>query len=88
MILLILQDKTVFRASQPEPQVIASAIAAIAYRITTIKLKSLSPLDATTIPWITMICTRPIFYLVPVIEALSVVVGIGQYPEEKIIRAA
>ncbi|KAG2149928.1 hypothetical protein BD769DRAFT_366933 [Suillus cothurnatus] len=32
MILLILQDKTVFSASQPEPQVIASAIAAIAYQ--------------------------------------------------------
>ncbi|KAG2355272.1 hypothetical protein BDR07DRAFT_1474120 [Suillus spraguei] len=65
-------DKTVFSRSYPEPQVIAETIAA-----------SLPPLDAMTNPCITMVGTRPIFYLVLVTEALSSAVGTGQYPEAK-----
>lgn len=34
-----------------------------------------------TIPCITMVGTRPIFYLVPVTKALSNAVATGQYPE-------
>ncbi|KAG2365308.1 hypothetical protein BDR07DRAFT_1399148 [Suillus spraguei] len=72
MILLVLQDdKTVFSRSYPEPQVIAEAIA-----IT-------PPLDAMTILCITMVGTRPIFYLVPVTEALSNVVALASIPKLK-----
>ncbi|KAG2353871.1 hypothetical protein BDR07DRAFT_1431624 [Suillus spraguei] len=62
-------DKTIFSRSYPEPQVIAEAIAANDPQIT-------PPLDAMTIPCITMVGTRPIFYLVPVTEALSNAVAI------------
>ncbi|KAG2352559.1 hypothetical protein BDR07DRAFT_835242 [Suillus spraguei] len=84
MILLVLQeDKTVFGRSYPEPQVIAEAIAAYQYNNEKRLLRSLPPLDAMTIPCITMVGTRPIFYLVPVTEALSNAVATGQYPEAK-----
>ncbi|KAG2367865.1 hypothetical protein BDR07DRAFT_1605858 [Suillus spraguei] len=84
MILLVLQeDKTVFSRSYPEPQVIAEAIAAYQYNNEKRLLRSLPPLDAMTIPCITMVGTRPIFYLVPVTEALSNAVATGQYPEAK-----
>ncbi|KAG2359180.1 hypothetical protein BDR07DRAFT_1361387 [Suillus spraguei] len=77
MILLVLQDdKTVFSRSYPEPQVIAEAIAAYQDNNEKRILRSLPPLDAMTIPCITMVGTRPIFYLVPVTEALSNAVAI------------
>ncbi|KAG2354161.1 hypothetical protein BDR07DRAFT_1430313 [Suillus spraguei] len=42
-----------------------------------------SPLDAMTIPCITMVGTRPIFYLVPVTEALSSAVALASIPKLK-----
>jgi hypothetical protein len=41
----------------------------------------LAILDAMAIPCITMVGTRPTFYLVPVTRALSTAVVTGQYPE-------
>ncbi|KAG2356472.1 hypothetical protein BDR07DRAFT_1423149 [Suillus spraguei] len=77
MILLVLQDdKTVFSRSYPEPQVIAEAIAANGS-------SDHSPLDVMTIPCITMVGTRPIFYLVPVTEALSNAVALASIPKLK-----
>jgi len=82
MILLVLQeDKTIFNLTQPEPQVIAEAIAAYQYNNKKCQTRGLPTLDAMTIPGITMVGTRPTFYLVPVTQALSVAVVTGQYPE-------
>jgi hypothetical protein len=68
MILLVLQeDKTIFNSTQPEPQ--------------KRQTRGLPTLDAMTIPCITMVGTRPTFYLVPVTQALSIAVVTGQYPE-------
>ncbi|KAH9970040.1 hypothetical protein BGW80DRAFT_1461651 [Lactifluus volemus] len=79
-VLLILQeDKTIF--SQPEPQVIANAIAAYQYNNLQRGTRGLPALDAMTIPCITMAGTRPTFYLVPVTQALSIAVVTGQYPQ-------
>ncbi|KAG2354474.1 hypothetical protein BDR07DRAFT_1474378 [Suillus spraguei] len=76
-------DKIVFSRSYPEPQVIAETIAAYQYNNEKRLLDHSPPLDAMTNPCITMVGTRPIFYLVLVTEALSSAVGTGQYPEAK-----
>jgi hypothetical protein len=82
MILLLFQeDKTIFNSIHPEPQVIAEAIAAYQYNNEKRQTRGLASLDAMTIPCITMVGTRPTFYLVPVTQALSVAVVTGQYPE-------
>ena len=81
MILLILQeDKTVFNISDPEPQVIAEAIAAYQYNNNKRERRGLAVLDEMIFPCITMVGTRPTFYLVPVNQALSDAVTTGQYP--------
>ncbi|KAH9970008.1 hypothetical protein BGW80DRAFT_623521 [Lactifluus volemus] len=80
-ILLILQeDKTLFNGSDPEPQVIAEAIAAYQHNNTKRQKERLPTLDTMIIPCITMVGTRPTFYLVPVSRALSTAVMNGQYP--------
>jgi len=82
IILLVLQeDKTIFDSTRPEPQVIADAIAAYQYNNEKRQTRGLPALDAMTIPCITMVGTRPTFYLVPVTRALSVAVVTGQYTE-------
>ena len=71
MALLILQeDKMVLNSSQPEPQVIAQAIAAYQHNNEQRIVEGLPTLDAMTIPCITMDGTRPTFYLVPVTQEL------------------
>jgi hypothetical protein len=81
MILLVLQeDKTIFNRSDPEAQVIAEAIAAYQYNNRKRQQMGMHPLDAMTIPCITMVGTRPIFYLVPVTKSLGDAVITGQWP--------
>lgn len=81
-VLLVLQaDKSAFNACQPEPEVIAGAIAAYQNNNQRRLLRALPPIDAMTIPCITMVGTRPTFYLVPVTKVLSTAVETGQYPE-------
>ena len=64
----------------PDPQVIASAIAAFQYN-NSIRTRLGKPeLGSATIPCIAMIGTRPIFYTVNVTEELSEAVLAGQYP--------
>ena len=63
-----------------EPQVIAEAIATFQYN-NRIRARLGEPeLNSMTIPCITMIGTRPIFYLVPVTRELSQAVATAQYP--------
>jgi hypothetical protein len=79
-ILLVVQnDKTDFNPSDPEAQLIVEAIAAYQYNNQKRQSMDLHPLDMMTIPCITMIGTRPIFYLVPVTKALSDAVVTGQW---------
>ena len=81
-ILLVLQeDKPVFNSSGPEPQVIAEAIAAYQHNNERRQRMGLSTLSTMTVPCITIIGTRPTFYLVPVTEELSDAVITGQWPE-------
>ena len=83
IILLILRDdKPAFNdLEQPEPQVIAEAIAAYQHNNRKRQTRGLPILDAMTIPCITMVGRRPTFYLVPVTKALSTAVVTGQYPK-------
>jgi hypothetical protein len=81
-ILLILQkDKTIFNPSNPEPQVIAEAIAAYQHNNERRAGMGLPTLNTMTVPCITMVGTRPTFYLVPVTRELSDAVTTGQWPE-------
>jgi hypothetical protein len=83
MILLILQeDKMVFNSSNPEYQVVAEAIAAYQYNNEKRERRGMATLDKMIFPCITMVGTRPTFYLVPVNRALSDAVATGQYPPE------
>ena len=81
LILLVLQeDKSNFNDSDPEPQVIAEAIAAYQNNNDRRIRMHLPRLHSMTIPCITMVGTRPTFYLVPVTQDLSNAVSSGQYP--------
>ncbi|KAK2460093.1 hypothetical protein APHAL10511_007891 [Amanita phalloides] len=79
LVLLVLQgERTIF--SDPEAQVIAEAIAVYQHNNMKRQRVGVLPLDAMTVPCITMVGTRPTFYLVPVTKALSDTVINGQLP--------
>jgi hypothetical protein len=83
MILLVVQeDKPDFSPADPEPQVIAEAIATFQYNNRKRKELGLPTLDTMIIPCIIMVGTRPFFYKVPVTEKLSDCVSSGQYPSQ------
>ena len=83
MILLVVQeDKTVFSSSDPEPQIIAEAIATFQHNNRKRVDIGLPQLDTMTIPCITMVGTRPIFYQIPVTMQLSDCVATGQFPPQ------
>jgi hypothetical protein len=79
-----LADKRLSSLKEPEPQVIAEAIAAFAannkVRVTSLNL---APLAAATFPAITMVGTSPIFYKITVTAQLSTAVQQGTYPEHE-----
>ena len=80
-ILLILQDKLLPSLKDPEPQVVAKAIAAFGennkIRETSLNLP---PLDAITFPVISMIGAKFIFYKITVTNHLYTGVQLGRYP--------
>jgi len=80
ILLVVQEDKTTVSARDPEAQVIAEAIATFQYNNRTRARLGQHELDTMTIPCITMIGTRPIFYLVPVTQGLSQAVATAQYP--------
>jgi len=80
ILLVVQEDKTAVSVRDPEPQVIAEAIAAFQSN-NRIRARLGEPqLNSMTIPCITMVGTRPIFYLVPVTRELSEAVATAQYP--------
>jgi hypothetical protein len=79
ILLVVQEDKTTVSVRDPEPQVIAEAIATFQCN-NRIRARLGEPeLDSMTIPCIAMIGTRPIFYLVPVTRELSEAVATAQY---------
>ena len=83
MILLVVQaEKATFSSSNPEPQIIAEAIAAFQHNNQKRVEFNLPQLDMMTIPCITMVGTRPFFYQVPVTRQLSDCVATGQFPSQ------
>jgi hypothetical protein len=80
ILLIVQEDKTIFNNSDPEPQVIAEAIAAFQSNNRARQDRHLHMLDKMTIPCIIMVGTLPTFYLVPVTEELSNAVSLGRYP--------
>jgi hypothetical protein len=83
MILLVVQeDKTAFSSSDPEPQIIAEAIATFQHNNRKRVDLDLPQLDTMTIPCITMVGTRPFFYQIPVTQQLSNCVATGQFSSQ------
>ena len=83
MILLVVQeDKTAFFSKDPEPQIIAEAIATFQHNNRKRTDLDLPQLDIMTIPCITMVGTRPFFYQIPVTQQLSSCVATGQFPSQ------
>lgn len=82
-ILSLLQgDKRLTSMSDPEPQVIAGAIAAFALNnLKRGRSLNLPPRDTFMYPALVMVGTTPIFYKIAVTAALSKAVQTGTYPE-------
>lgn len=80
MILLVVQEA--INTSNHEPQVIAAAIATFQHNNRKRTDLDLPPLDMMTIPCITMVETKPMFYQVPVTSELSNSIVTGQYPSQ------
>jgi hypothetical protein len=80
LLLLVQEDKRMTSAKDPEPQVIAEAIAAFQENNKIRKDYGLDPFNEMKIPCITMVGTFPRFYLVPVTIELSNCVKTSQYP--------
>lgn len=79
-ILLVAKEETTFSFHDPEPKVIAAAIATFQYNNRTRAQLGQPELDSMTIPCVVTTGTRPIFYLVPVTQELSTAVITAQYP--------
>ncbi|KAM6502553.1 hypothetical protein JOM56_002530 [Amanita muscaria] len=79
-ILLVVQEETTFSFHDPEPKVIAAAIATFQYNNCTRAQLGQPELNLMTIPCIVITGTRPTFYLVPVTQELSTAVATSQYP--------
>jgi hypothetical protein len=82
-ILLVVQPTVSIR--DPDPQVVAIAIATFQCNNRTRARLGETELDSMTIPCIATIGTRPIFYLVPVTRELSEAVVTAQYPHSSTI---
>ena len=80
ILLVLIEDRTLSNRTDGEAQVIAEAIATFQFNNGNHKEHSLDPLNAMTIPAITMTGTRPTFFLVPVTSELSNTVITGQHP--------
>lgn len=84
ILLLLQEDKRLTSMKDPEPQVIAEAIAAFAMNnMTRERHLNLQPRDVITFPALTMVGTTPAFYKITVTSALSKAVQTGTYPKLK-----
>ncbi|KAH9047120.1 hypothetical protein EDB84DRAFT_1673734 [Lactarius hengduanensis] len=82
ILLLLQEDKILTSMKDPEPQVIAEAIAAFALNNRKRERDlNLPPCNSNMFPCITMAGTTPVFYKITVTAALSKAVQTGTYPE-------
>ncbi|PPQ86429.1 hypothetical protein CVT25_008087 [Psilocybe cyanescens] len=82
-LLLVQEDKRVASYEDPEPQVIAEAIAAFYQNNLRRRLSGLQPLAFKYIPAIAMIDTAPVFYRIPVTTMLLDALATASYPQEE-----
>ena len=82
MLLLVVEDKAHLGGFDPEPHVVAAAIAVFAYNNRLRAQRGLAASQAKTIPAIAVKGTMPIFYKVPVTTALVDAVASGTWPVE------
>jgi hypothetical protein len=84
ILLLLQEDKRLTSMKDPEPQVIAEAIAAFALNNRKRERDLNLPLcNSIMFPCLTMVCTSPIFYKITVTAALSKAVQTGSFPERE-----
>ncbi|KAG2130536.1 hypothetical protein BD769DRAFT_635695 [Suillus cothurnatus] len=83
IVYIIQENKTTKNSHDPEPQLIAEAIAAFQNNNNIRQGMGLDSLDKITLPCITMVGTRVTFYLVPVTDELNNAVVYGTYPESE-----
>ncbi|KAH9047116.1 hypothetical protein EDB84DRAFT_1462794 [Lactarius hengduanensis] len=82
ILLLLQEDKILTSMKDPEPQVIAEAIAAFALNNRKRERDlNLPPCNTIMFPCITMAGTTPVFYKTTITAALSKAVQTGTYPE-------
>ncbi|KXN65745.1 hypothetical protein CONCODRAFT_44302 [Conidiobolus coronatus NRRL 28638] len=86
ILLLLQEDKSHISRKDPEPQLVAEAIAAFQYNNKTrVKELQLSPVSEYIFPCITLIGTVPTFYKIKVTIDLSNAVRYGIFPHEQTI---
>jgi len=79
-LLLVQEDKRHLETVDPEPQLIAKAIAAVQSNNRTRNLSGLEPLNIKVMAGITMTGTSPTFFKIPVTLELIEAVQRGEYP--------
>lgn len=79
-LLVVQENKQHLETADPEPQLIAEAIAAVQSNNRTRNLVGLDPLDIKVMAGITMTGTSPTFFKIPVTLELIEAVQRGQYP--------
>ncbi|KAK0222059.1 hypothetical protein IW262DRAFT_1377971 [Armillaria fumosa] len=86
ILLLIQEDKRHMENKDPEPQLIAEAIAAFqANNDKRTRVLGQDPLAHKIMPGITMTGTSPVFYKIPVTAELADSVSMGQYPPTRTV---
>ncbi|KAK2464807.1 hypothetical protein APHAL10511_003225 [Amanita phalloides] len=86
ILLLVQEDKRHLDGSDPEPQLIAEAIAAFYNNNNTrVRALGLPTLQNKVIPGITMKGTMPTFYKIPITTELVRAVQLGEYPAHETV---
>jgi hypothetical protein len=80
ILLPVQEDKRHLEEVDPEPQLIAEAIAAFQHNNTRLQRIGLQPIQAKTFPGITMIGSTPTFYKINDTQDLIDAVETAQYP--------
>ena len=81
ILLLVQEDKRHKERKDPEPQLIAAAIAAFqANNTRRTRVLGQDAIDAKVMPGITMLGSSPAFYKIPVTKELAHAVALGQFP--------
>jgi len=84
-LLLVQEDKRGTNRTDPEPQLIAEAIAAFYQNNLRRRLAGHPPMNSQTIPGITMVGVVPVFYRIPITVELVQCVQAGSFPTQPTI---